>query len=770
MGLHARLREAGTDALTCAAQVFRPTVEADRAGLESLFRAGRVLHVHDRLREQLGELLRIQSPARRFTAHELDLAVSDHLAGTRMEDHGVWVYYPWSGRLVHLLDEVDFARVRTDRNRNKITREEQELLYTKRIGVIGLSVGQSVSLALALERSFGELRIADHDRLDLSNLNRLRSGVHNLGLPKTVNVAREIAEIDPFLKVTCFHDGITRDNLDRFLTDGGKLDMLVEECDSVDIKILARQRAKAHRIPVVMDTSDRGMIDVERFDLEPERPLLHGLIDHLDPEAAAAARTNEEKLPFLAPIAGMDGLSARMKASMVEVGQSLTTWPQLATGVQLGGALVGDLHRRMALDGMRSSGRWYVDLEELVTDDTTATPAKEIERLPEAAELQLDSGILLEPQPLASPPLEARISGEHAKRLAEAARLAPSADNMQPWRIVLRDGRLLLFHDRLRSRSELDSEEMIPHIGLGMCLENILLSSAEAGRPLEHTLFPDQDHPSLVAALHRSVDRDPEALDRSLAAQIKHRHTDRTHGDSSPLRTSEMDSLHNAASSIRGAEVRLLTDRVEIERIAEICGKADRLRIMNEHGHEEFFTKQIRWSHEEAVRAGDGLDIETLELSATDRVGLRMASSTLAMRALRGVSGGKALEKLSANAVRTASAVALLTMPDVDAERCIEGGRAAERLWLQATQLGLAVHPLSAPIFLASPARRPGDTSLSAQEREEALSLFTSLTSVFHLNGLEPVFMVRLSRTKGPTTRSVRRPLSTLFLTDRSDP
>ncbi|HRF79656.1 MAG TPA: hypothetical protein PL070_06180, partial [Flavobacteriales bacterium] len=91
--------------------------------------------------------------------------------------YGVWVFYPWADRLVHLLDEPEFALVRTDRNRNKITREEQAELATKKVGVIGLSVGQSVSLTLALERSFGEIRLADFDTLELSNLNRIRSGV-----------------------------------------------------------------------------------------------------------------------------------------------------------------------------------------------------------------------------------------------------------------------------------------------------------------------------------------------------------------------------------------------------------------------------------------------------------------------------------------------------------------------------------------------------------------------------------------------------------------
>ncbi len=80
--------------------------------------------------------------------------------------------------------EKEFAIVRTNRNKHKITAAEQETLAQKKIGVMGLSVGQSVSLALAMERGFGELRIADFDELDLSNINRIRTGVYNLKIQK----------------------------------------------------------------------------------------------------------------------------------------------------------------------------------------------------------------------------------------------------------------------------------------------------------------------------------------------------------------------------------------------------------------------------------------------------------------------------------------------------------------------------------------------------------------------------------------------------------
>lgn len=745
-------------------EILHPTVVEERLRIDSLSK-GPGISIIDTMRSQLRELIRSRDPARTYSSADLDAAVSGHLGATAMEDHGVWVFYPWSNRLVHLLDEPEFAIVRTDRNRNKITSEEQERLSRMKVGIVGLSVGRSVAMAMALERSFGELRLADHDTLDLSNLNRIRAGVHELGLNKCIATAREIAELDPFLHVTCQPAGLTRENIDDFFTRGGRLDAIVEECDSVDIKIIVRQKARALRIPVLMDTSDRGMVDVERFDLEPERPILHGLIDHLDPAAAAKATTNEEKIPFLAPIAGMDQLSPRMKASMVEVGQTITTWPQLATGVVLGGALIGDVYRRMALGEFTGSGRWYVDLEQLINEPAgggSPSPSSDAPLDHATAKEPTDASVATLKVPLHGLP----IAEDIAIRMAEAGRLAPSADNMQPWSIVYREGRLLLFHDRTRSGSALDIEEMIPHVALGMCLENMLLAGEAQGIALSHELFPLPGDPTLIASIAANDRRERPGDVEELASQIGSRHTDRKHGDRSPLPTGAVDGLSAAISTIPGTRLYVVTERNAIDELAEICGAADRLRIMNEHGHDEFFNKQLRWTHEEAVRTGDGLDIETLELTATERVGLRMAASPLAMRAIRGVGGGAALEKISASAVRSSSAIALLTVPAITPECCIEGGRAAERLWLKATQLQLAVHPLSAPVFLSRPAGRPNDTCLSNQERSELITISRRLHTLFRSPEGALLFMARLSCSPPPTKRSMRRTLDRVLTLD----
>src|SRR5258708_5818542 len=127
-------------------------------------------------------------------ASRIEAAVRAHLAGTPPGDYGVWAWHPWLRRLTHLLDRDEFVELRTARSQNKITREERDRLAGKRVGIVGLSMGHAIALALATERGCGELRVADFDRLELSNLNRLPARVHELGLRKVVVTSPAAAE------------------------------------------------------------------------------------------------------------------------------------------------------------------------------------------------------------------------------------------------------------------------------------------------------------------------------------------------------------------------------------------------------------------------------------------------------------------------------------------------------------------------------------------------------------------------------------------------
>lgn len=274
----------------------------------------------------------------------------------------VFVHYPWLNSVLKILGEKEFIEVRTARNRYKITQEEQANLSSKKVGVVGLSVGRTISMTIAMERSCGLLRLADFDTLELSNLNRIKAPLTHLGLKKTVSLAREIKELDPFFNLEIFNDGITSENIDAFFNPKQPLDLLIDECDSLEMKIKLRQKARTLRIPVIMDTSDRGLVDIERFDLEPDRPFFHGRIGDFDPPDTWQI-SDTEKQTLFAQIIDLDNISQRGLYSLSEMGKTISSWPQLSSDVVTGGGVSAQIARKILLGENVPSGRYYFDVE-----------------------------------------------------------------------------------------------------------------------------------------------------------------------------------------------------------------------------------------------------------------------------------------------------------------------------------------------------------------------------------------------------------------------
>lgn len=318
----------------------------------------------------LSDLFELREPSVVLNADELAKQIDKHLGLNSIEEYGVWVYYPWSKTMVHLPYEDEFIELRTNRNMYKVTVEERALLSEKKVGVVGLSVGQTVSVTLAMERSVGELRLADFDTLELTNLNRIRTGVQNLGEKKTSVVTQEIAEIDPFIEVKVFPEGITDESLDDFLLKDGKLDLLIDECDDLRLKIRMRQRARELGIPVLMETSDRGMVDVELYNKEPIRELFHGKIaDHEIDQLL----NSPHKAELFAKIVDISQISERAQLSLNQVGKTIKSWPQLASDVTYGGGICAKIARMILLEEFTQSGRYYFDINGNINQQSKGT-------------------------------------------------------------------------------------------------------------------------------------------------------------------------------------------------------------------------------------------------------------------------------------------------------------------------------------------------------------------------------------------------------------
>lgn len=642
-----------------------------------------------------------------------------------------WVYYPWRRAVVALPGPRLLRAVRLDRNRNNLTRAEQEMLGQQTIGVVGLSVGHSVAYALALEGICGRLRLADFDTIELTNLNRVPGTLFDIGVNKAVVAARRIAELDPYLPVEVFHDGITDENLDDFLRG---LSIVVEECDSLDVKLAVREGARRHGLPLLMQTNDRGLLDVERFDLEPTRRPFHGLLGDIH-AADLRGLSTRDKAPYVIRILDGRNLSDKLAASMVEIGETLNSWPQFGGEVQLGGATVAAAVRRIGLGQKLPSGRTRVDIDHCLNELAEPAPISEWEWVEESVE---------EPAP---------VSGVAA--ILHCAQRAPSGGNAQPWTLGVDDDTVTIALAPART-STMDIGYRGSALAVGAALHNARAAAAAHGL-LGASEFRTGGPELLTATLRLGVDSDPR-LTRDYSALLA-RHTNRQPGSGAPVAAGVLDALTEAAAAA-DAGVRWVTARADIDAAAQLLADSDRARYLTPRLHQEMFG-ELRWPGDD-VRTG--LDLRTVELAPDELALLEIIRRADVMDELRSWSGGATLGSGTRDQMRSSSAVAVVTFsaPPVDDPTELaayaRAGAAVQRVWIEAERQGMAVQPVS-PVFLF--ARRHGDLHTVSPEFADTLtSLQGRFLDLLEVPEHETVALVlRLSYAAKATARSRRLPI-----------
>lgn len=739
-------------------RLFDLSEPRDREAMQELVDSGQIQRAHDMIWDQLGELVAVRTPFKKMTSAELSEAVADHLDGRSMFEYGTWVFYPWSRALVHVLPEGEYRELRSSRNRYKITRAEHDKLIRAKIGVVGLSVGLASAITLLMESVGGEYRLADFDQLALSNMNRLRTATHHIGVNKCVIAAREMTEIDPYVKIEIFEKGLNEENVEAFLAGNGPLDLVVEECDDLFMKLFVRERAREHAIPLIMETNERGMLDIERFDLEPDRPLLHGLVQHIR-AAEVKGLSTPEKAPHVLRIIGLDTISHRMRASLLEIGKSITSWPQLASGVMLGGALTTHAARKILLGQSQESGRYFVDLDQLVRDGA-ASELPGTSALEEALRRELP----VAPRVPRLVRVQGTVNEMDLRRAVAWATLAPSWGNAQPWKFVARGQRL--FRDaRVRcyadaAPSALDADGSLTYVGLGAAVETLDLAARAMGMRPEVQAFPEGDDPSLVCEVRLPVDEAMEAPE--LAAHIATRATSRKLSRREPIPGAAWSALAAAADQA-GGRLTPIADPAAIREIAAIAGEARRAMLLLKGLHEELMG-ELRWAESAVHETRDGIDVATLGMPPGELLKLWLVRPWPVVETL-GAAAGRDLGTFARNTVEQSSALALLTARGSGPGAFFRGGRALQRAWLTATSLGLGVHPLADITALAALLERGDVPEVGGEVTQVFRDLLVRYRELCPV-GLDEVEVVLLRLHHGgpPTARALRKPVDSVLV------
>lgn len=345
--------------------IFDFKKEDDQKISEDLLASGRIQCVIDDYKEQQNELFAVKN-ANMVYAPDFKKKFEDYYSTLEKEcpvwQSGRWAYFPWLSKMSHILEEGDFQMVRTARNKNLINKEEQEKFYNATVGIGGLSVGNSVALAIVLQGGAKKIKLADLDRLALSNTNRIRTGVDNLGVLKVEVTARQIYEINPYAEVELFPEGLTKENIDKFFEG---LDIVIDELDNLAVKYLIREQAKKHKIAVVMaaDNGDNAVVDIERYDLDPNTQFFQGRMGEVSYEMLSKL----DKFGIgrmITKHVGPENVTERMQQSLLEMGKTIVSWPQLGGAALVNGSAVAYCVRKILNGQPIENNRALISLDE----------------------------------------------------------------------------------------------------------------------------------------------------------------------------------------------------------------------------------------------------------------------------------------------------------------------------------------------------------------------------------------------------------------------
>ncbi|MGD8373377.1 MAG: ThiF family adenylyltransferase [Candidatus Woesebacteria bacterium] len=353
-------------------KILSVKTEDDFAEVQKLYDSGQVRQFFDSAELAINELYDISYPEQK------DLPKSqktnyDNFAKKYLWPKGDFVFYQHNGLLVRFLGCEELRALRTSRNRNLITRQEQDKLYRSKIFVAGMSVGSNIVESLVTSGVGGCLALADMDIIEPSNLNRIRVPYWHVGMHKCDSVAIRMNEIDPYLHFDLHKKGIDMQNI-RQIIEESKPDIIVDEVDQIQVKIALRRLAKQKRIAVVSaaDDGDDALLDIERYDTDADLPIFNGLV----PEDVVRGLEDANDMPrqqlgllIGKYFVGSKNIPLRMFESLGEVGKTLPSWPQLGSAATQSGLAVAYACRKILLNQPIKAGRSVIGCDAALFSD-----------------------------------------------------------------------------------------------------------------------------------------------------------------------------------------------------------------------------------------------------------------------------------------------------------------------------------------------------------------------------------------------------------------
>ncbi len=586
----------------------------------------------------------------------------------------------------HFLEEA------LSRNIGIFSLAEQDKLMGCKVAIPGLGGVGGQHLVTLARTGITNFNIADFDKFEPANFNRQYGArTSGFGQSKLDVMYKEALDINPYLDINQFPDGVSEKNIDEFLDD---IDLVADGMDffNFDIRRLIFKKAYEKKIPVItagplgfstamlIFMPDQGMSFDQYFNitdkLSDEEKLIRFFL-------GLAPKATQSK--YIDP----DAISMRTRKG-----------PSLGAACQLCSAVVATEAVRILLkkEGVKPAPHYFqYDLftrkfYQGYLAKGNRHPLQKIKSILVKNRLKKNKINNIIPDMPKVVGNSKTISKDIVRYLIDAGCQAPSGDNCQPWSFYHNGLKLKICLDPLADNSFFNVNQTASYIACGAAIENILLAGSRYGISGQVIYLPDDNKPDHIANIllsHSGKEESP------LQRFIWDRHTNRTKFNKQSLEQEVLDQIKNSLLPFKTSNLILKTKREDINKVAELVYEVDKIRTQRRDLHEHLM-KMIRFTDKDARRTKDGFPLRNLEAGAGGELFLRASYPWAIMNLMNRAGMGKLISQIAKKSIKQASAVGLLKIEGKSDKDLIIGGQTLERLWLTCTRLGLSFQPMTA--------------------------------------------------------------------------
>jgi len=349
------------------------------------------------------------------------------------------------------------------------------------------------------------------------------------------------------------------------------------------------------------------------------------------------------------------------------------------------------------------------------------------------------------------------------EQILQAAVMAPSGDNVQPWDLQVSENFTVinLYNLPEKDHSIYNYQQAASYIAHGALIENILISAKHLGCHADYQLFPQADNDNHIATISLSP-AEPQS-DPYYEAIFKRR-TNRFPYQKKAISDQSLQALKESVKNLDTCHISLVNQQDKIDQLAKELKVNDRIVFECKEIHQFLFDK-IRWNQQQIEETQDGMPVDVLGLNRFEKLAFPLLRFWGYVKIANLLGLSRIIELKCWWNCKQASLLGMISVQGNDKRAFIEGGRAVQRLWLEATVQGLALQPIIGLTLLMHRLKQGQLTELSAKHQFSVKRTSEMLPKLFAVDDDTLIMGFRLGYDVNEKQRvhTLRRALTSFF-------